>query len=102
MRDDSSLYSGMTSVSFASVKTNPVIEKAKEDKKEKKVKLSDASQIIVDFFDKEITNLQNIDYLKIEEMLTDEHFKAEMMARKKTVEKLKDIRGRISRIMESK
>lgn len=102
MRDDSFMYSGSNSTSFAARRPNPLVEKIKEDKKTKKNLLNKSTEIIIEFFDKEIANLQNIDYLNIESMLTDEHFKAEMMARKKTLEKLKDIKTKLSRIMETK
>jgi hypothetical protein len=101
-RDDSLLYSGATSASFTSSKTNKVLAEVKESKRENRIKLSPVSELVMGEFDKEIEKLQNIDYVNIEQMMLDEHFKAEMMARKKTIEKLREIKGRLQNILRKK
>lgn len=99
-RNDSTLYTGSSSASFGS-KEQPVRTEKREEKHEKRLKLAPAGEVVKAEFQKEIDKLRNIDFLNIEEMLTDEHFKAEMMARKKTIEKLQAIQNRLKIILKA-
>lgn len=102
MRNDAVLYTGATSASFASAKDRELTKKkkeAKEEKIEKRIKLSPVSEIVNAEIQKEIEKMRNIDYLNIESMITDEHFRSEMMARKKTIEKLTDVQLRLNNIL---
>jgi len=102
MRNDAVLYTGVTSASFASVKDRELKAKKKElkeEKIEKRIKLSPVSELVTAEIQKEIEKLRNIDYLNIESMITDEHFRSEMMARKKTIEKLTDVQTRLTNIL---
>ena len=52
-RNDASLYSGLTSNSFRTVKTNPVREAKSEEKKDRQQKLTPATEIIIELLEKE-------------------------------------------------
>ena len=98
-RDDSILYSGGSSASFASDKSKEREAKERERKQEaldKRQKLLPSEEIVMSEIDKQIAEVQNIDYLNVEQMLEDEHFKAELMARKKLIEKLKALKITLS------
>lgn len=101
-RDDSILSTGASSASFASPKAEQVEEKRKEiqeTKKEERQKLTPVIELLTDFVQAEINEVQNINFLNVEEMLTDEHFKSEMMARKKYVAHLTALKNKMANIM---
>jgi hypothetical protein len=97
MRNDGSLYSGITSSSFGVVKEKR--QTVQEQKLEKRTRLNPVVEILKAEFAKEYETLSRIDYLKVEEMLTDNDLRAELMARKKTLERLKAIETRINNIL---
>lgn len=98
-RDDSNLYTGATSASL-NPQAATEVRKARVDMKTEKSRqrndLLPAAEIVTKMIDDEIAEVSNINYLEIEKMLNDEHFKSEMMSRKKYVEKLKDFKTRVS------
>lgn len=85
-RDDSVLYSGATSASFKSPKAQEVEDKqkqAQEERKEKKLKLKPAAEPVLELIEKHKKKVKSIEEFAIEDMITEEHFKSEVMARKK-------------------
>lgn len=98
-RDDSVLYTGASSASFSSPRQIALEAKRNEQKvkaESTRRKLSESAELALEEIQKEIDEVSNINFLEIEGMLTDEHFRAEMMARKKLVEKLTSIKMRIN------
>lgn len=99
MRSDSILNTGSSSASFGSVREQQVRAEKREEKIEKRAALLPAGEIVKAEIQKEIDEISNINYLEIESMLTDEHFKSELMARKKLVEKLVALRNRFDNLL---
>lgn len=93
-RNDSLLYTGGSSAVHKEQRDEPKKIKAVNRKK-----LLPAAEIVGAEFDKEISELRNIDYLNIESMISDEHFKAELMSRKKTIERLTNIKNRLNNLL---
>jgi len=93
-RNDGMLITGASSASFAKQRVE-----AKEIKSAQRKKLLPAAEILSAEFDKEIEEISSIDYLNVEAMFSDEHLKAELMARKKTIERLKAIKLRLNNLL---
>lgn len=53
MRNDSSLYSGASSTSFGTARTNPVRKELHETKEDKRLKLTPAAEVIVSLIQEE-------------------------------------------------
>ena len=95
-------YTGTSSTSFGSHRAEQVERKqevAKDERADTRAKLLPAGDIISQEIQKEIDEITNINFLNIEQMLTDEHFKAELMARKKTIERLEAVKSRIANLL---
>lgn len=104
-RDDSILYSGASSAAFASPKSEEVAKKREEtaqEKHESKLKITPVAELIEGFIQDQLDEVQNIDFLNIEQMLTDENFRAEMMARKKYVQYLKELKNKMANILRER
>jgi hypothetical protein len=104
-RDDSLLYSGIggsTRTSVSAENRAKAKEQKLQEKQDKRIKLAPAAEIVVAEIQKEIDALRTIDYLNIEDMLNDEHFKAEMMSRKKTIEKLNGVQSRLKNLLRER
>lgn len=98
MRNDGFLYSGIpASAPKREAKTRKTIA---EDRRDARIVLTPAGDIVMEVLQREIDLLSTIDYLNIEQMMSDEHFKAEMMARKKTVERLKVVKTTLSNLLK--
>jgi hypothetical protein len=100
-RDDSILNTGSSSASFGTTQEQKIRVDKREQKIEKRAGLLPAGEIVRAEIQKEIDEVRSIDYLNIESMLTDEHFKSEMMARKKFLEKLIALQNRFDNILRS-
>lgn len=94
-RDDSSLYTGATSAS----NREQVIREKRDKSIEKRANLLPAGEIVKAELQKEIDAVRNIEYLDIESMLTDEHFKSELMARKKFLERLIALKNKFDNLL---
>jgi len=99
MRTDEILNTGATSASFGSVKAQKVREQLTEQKVERRNALRPSGEIVLGEIQKEIDEVRNIDYLNIEAMLTDEHVRSELMARKKYVEALVRLKNRFDNLL---
>ena len=99
MRSDSVLNTGASSASFGSVKEQQIRIDKREEKIEKRAAPTPAGEVVKAEIQKDIDQISNIDYLEVESMLTDEHFRAEMMARKKTKEYLVNLRNRLDNLL---
>lgn len=99
MRDDSALYTGASSASLSPTKEQPLRKAQREDKIEKRSALAPFADIVATEIQKEIEKLRNIDYVEVESMIDDAQFRAEMMARKKTIEKLQGVQMRLNNIL---
>lgn len=96
-RDDSMLYSGITS---SSPTTNRVREEAKEDKREKRAQLLPAGQVIQEAIQKEIEKLSRIDHRITKTLvLTPNALEIEMLSNAKAVDHLIAVQNRISLIL---
>lgn len=85
-RDDSILHTGATSASFASPKEKEVktkAEGAKEQRRETQHKLKPAAEIVLSLIEAHKDRVKSIEEFAVEDMVNDEHFKSELMARKK-------------------
>lgn len=85
-RDDGLLYSGASSAAFASPVEQEVKDKAdlrKQDKLDKQNRLKPVADDILALINKHRDKVKSIEEFMVEEMITDEHFKSEVMARKK-------------------
>lgn len=80
-RDDSALYSGITSASFAS-KTETEIKKRRAESKDEQ-RLKKPGDAILEIIAKHKDKITHIMEFAVEDMQTEEHFNAEVMARKK-------------------
>jgi hypothetical protein len=98
-RDDSVLNTGATSASFGSTQEQKIRTELRDEKIEKRAKLKPAGEIVLAELQKDIDEAQNINYLNIEQMLTEEHFKSELMARKKYLEKLIELKNRFNNLL---
>lgn len=98
-RNDSILHTGAASTSFGSVKEQKIRAEKREQNIEKRAALLPAGEIVKAELEKEIAAVKSIDYLKVEEMLTDENFRAEMMARKKFLERLIALKNRFDTLL---
>ncbi len=88
-RNDSILNTGMTSASFASPKEKELKQKRKEEQEEKqrkKLTLQPSADIVLDLITKHRDKVKSIEEFEVEQMVSDEHFKSEVMARKKFVQ----------------
>lgn len=94
-RDDSLLYTGATSAS----NREQVIREKRDKSIEKRANLLPAGEIVKAELQKEIDAVRNIEYLDIESMLTDEHFKSELMARKKFLERLIALKNKFDNLL---
>lgn len=92
-RDDSSLYTGVSSQSVAKQRT----EKA-EEKAEKRIKLTPAGDIVAAEFKKEIDALIYGPY-KDEDAMSDEQFRAERKGRRLAVASLVGIQNRLKNLL---
>lgn len=99
VRDDSILYTGSSSASFSSVQEQKRRSESRERSIEKRAALLPAGEIVKAELQKEIDMVRSIDYLDIESMLTDEHFRAELMARKKFLERLIALKNRFDTLL---
>lgn len=85
-RDDSILHTGATSASFASPKEVEVKAKqaeAKEKRREVGHKLKPAGEVVLGLIANQKDKIKSIEEFGVEDMVTEEHFKSEVMARKK-------------------
>ena len=85
-RDDTVLYTGTTSASFTSPKAEEVKDKqrtTRDARKERSHKLKPAAEPVLALVQKYKDKVMLITEFSVETMVTDEHFKAEIMARKK-------------------
>lgn len=94
-RDDSSLYSGITSVSAGVVREKRA--EVKQDSKEVMSKLKPALELITKLIDKEKSKIRNIEYFDVENIVLDEVYKAELMARKKYMGYLSKLQVRVDK-----
>ena len=99
MRTDEILNTGSTSASFGSVKAQKVREQLTEQKVERRNALRPSGEIVLSELQKDIDEATNINYLEVESMLTDEHFRAELMARKKYLQKLIELKNRFNNLL---
>lgn len=102
-RDDSILNTGATSASFGSTQEQKLQAKKRMEMRDEKVelraKLKPAGEIVRAEIQKDIDEAQKIDYLNIEEILSDEHLKSELMARKRYMQKLIELRNRFDNLL---
>lgn len=85
-RDDSMLYSGATSASFSSPKAEELKAKqaeAKQGRLDVHQKLKPAAEVVLGLIDKHRNKFKYIGEFEDASFLSDETFRAEMMARKK-------------------
>lgn len=85
-RDDSGLYTGATSASFTSPKAEEVkarAETAKEQRRETQHKLKPSATVVLELIQQHKDRVKSIEEFAVETMVSDEHFKSEVMARKK-------------------
>ena len=85
-RNDSALYTGSTSASFTTPKAEEVKEQqriSRDARKERQHKLKPAAEPVMTIIEKHKAKVLHINEFAVESMVTDEHFKAEVMARKK-------------------
>lgn len=99
MRDDSVLYTGANSASLSVEKEQPVRREAHQEKQEKRAKLLPAAQLVMDAIDKEKVRVRDIRELDVENMFADEHFKAELMARKKYITYLENLKNHMENVL---
>lgn len=98
-RDDSLLNTGASSASFGSVKEQQLRTDRREKSVETRAALLPAGEIVKAELQREIDKARNIDYLQVDQMLTDENFRAELMARKKYLQCLIALQGRFSTLL---
>lgn len=99
IRDDSILYTGFSSASLSTAKEQKQRKERREKNVEKRSALLPAGEIVKAEIQKEIDMVKNIDYLNVESMLNDEHFRAEIMARKKFLERLIALKNRFDTLL---
>lgn len=99
VRDDSMLYAGSSSASFSSVKEQKLRSEKREQSIEKRAVLLPAGELVKAELQKEIDMVRNIDYLAIDSMMSDENFRAEMMARKKFLQRLIALKNRFDTLL---
>jgi len=97
-RDDSLLYSGATSASFARPKVQELVQAKREEAKKKRQVLKPAGEILVAEINKELNDLMFGPYVD-EDKMTDDEFRVERRARRLTVEKINAIKGRLTNIL---
>lgn len=98
-RNDSILYSGATSASFAKE------VKDEQTKKQKKTVLSPASELVMSELQKEIDSFLKQDFAKLEVLINAGNKTAvdvEILSNKKAMEKLISVKNRLSVIMRAK
>jgi len=101
MSNDNVLNTGTTSSTFAPKPTRSVTER-KEADAEKRAKLLPAADVVFAEIEKQITQMSTVEFMNLEEMLNDEHFRAELMARKKYVEYLKKLQIKMNNILRER
>jgi hypothetical protein len=105
-RDDSLLYTGSSSSSFAKAKLQPVVEEKKQDSQRKRAILiaDDAGEIIIDILQREIDKYKNIEFANIKEILATgipNALEIDMLSTDKTIDSLKSAQYIIKNIMRN-
>lgn len=100
-RDDSILYTGTSSRSFAQVKEQKQRTQRREQNNEKRIKLSPVGQILQEEFKKEVHLLIYSPY-ENEDQMSDEQFRTERRARRIAVEALTKINNRLNTALRTK
>ncbi len=101
-RDDSLLNTGMTSASFATVRTNKVREDAREVKAEKRSKLTPAAELVQEEIQKEIDKLLIVDYKVVKAVIASgipNGLEIDMLSNAKAKEALVAVQNRLSSIL---
>lgn len=101
-RDDSGLYSGASSASFGQTKVQPIRREKKEEKLEKRVALSPASELVMQELDREIAELKSIDYTNVNTLITSgipHALEIDLLSSEKTIDKLKAVKIRLQNIL---
>lgn len=94
-RNDSNLYSGITSVSAGVVREKRA--EVKEEAKQVMSKLKPALELITGLIDNEKKKITHIEYFDIEDMEIKEGYAIELMARKKYLHYLKGLQVRVDK-----
>lgn len=85
-RNDGILYTGATSASFSSPKEQELKSKqevAKQERLDTQHKLKPAAEPVLALIEKHKAKVKSIEEFAVEDMITNEHFQSEVMARKK-------------------
>lgn len=101
-RDDSSLYSGASSASFGQAKVQPIRREKKEQKLEKRVALSPASELVMQELDKEIAKYMVKDYTVIKSLIASgipNALEIDELSNAKTIEDLRVVKIRLQNIL---
>jgi hypothetical protein len=101
-RNDSLLYTGASSASFGSSKQQAIRKEISEEKIEKRVKLSPASELVMQELDKEIAALSVTDYKVIKAIIetgVPHALEIDMVSNGKTIEHLKAVKIRLQNIL---
>lgn len=85
-RDDSLLYTGASSASFTTPKSEEIKDKRdlkKQERKDAQHKLKPSAEVVLGLIERHKDKVKSIEEFAVEDMVSDEHFKSEVMARKK-------------------
>lgn len=105
-RDDSSLYSGLSSSTFGITKDQETrAEKRKlktEDKQNKRVVLLPAGELVKSELQKEIDKFSNINYINVKAIIASgvpNALEIEMLSNDKTIAALRSVQARLNTIL---
>ena len=100
--DSSDLYTGANSGSFGNYRATKLKQKASEDKEQKKGKLIPAYELIIGAIDKEIADVKSIEFLLVDIQTPDEHLKAELVARRRYIGYLTNLKSTLKNTLKEK
>lgn len=100
--DSSDLYTGSNSGSFGNYRATKLKKKASEEKQVKKGKLVPAYELIIGAINKEIEDVKNIEFLLVDVQTPEEHLKAELVARRRYIGYLNNLKSTIKNALKEK
>jgi hypothetical protein len=105
-RNDGGLYTGASSASFGSSKEQVIRKEKSDEKAEKRIKLTPASELVMQEIDKEIAVLGKINFESVKSVIASgipNALEIDMVSNGKTIEHLKAVKIRLQNILrESK
>lgn len=99
---NSDMYTGSNSGSFNNYRATKLKKELAEDKERKKAQLTPAYQIVHELVEKEIANVQSIEYLLVDIQTPDEMLKAELVARRRYIAYLKAFESVLKKTLREK